>query len=62
MASAVYKGQHTAGRILMQPPLTPRESRAVPTLEDTAREALDDYVEKLVERSPNVRLIREEDE
>jgi hypothetical protein len=43
----------------MQPPPTPRESRAVPSLEDIAREALDDYVEKPVERSPNVRLIRE---
>jgi hypothetical protein len=30
-------------------------------LEDIAREALDNYVEKLIERSPNVRLIREED-
>jgi hypothetical protein len=45
----------------MQPPLTPRESRAVPILEDIAREALDGYVEKLVERSPNARPIREED-
>jgi hypothetical protein len=39
----------------MQPLLTSRESRAVPALEDIAREALDDYVEKLVEGSPNVR-------
>jgi hypothetical protein len=45
----------------MQPLLTPKESRAVPILEDIAREALDDYVEKLVKRSPNVRLIRDED-
>jgi hypothetical protein len=27
---------------------------------DIAREAFDDYEEKMVERSPNVRLIREE--
>jgi hypothetical protein len=46
----------------MQPLLTPRESRAVPIPEDIAREALYDYVEKLVERSPNVRLVREEEE
>jgi hypothetical protein len=33
----------------------------MPTLGIMAGEALDDYVEKMVERSPNVRLIREEE-
>jgi hypothetical protein len=44
----------------MQPPLTPRESRAVPTLEDMAREALDDHLKKMVKRMGQVRLIRED--
>ena len=34
-------------------------SKAVPTLGDMARAALDDYVEQLAARSPNVRLTRE---
>jgi hypothetical protein len=55
------KGSIQQEELLMQPLLTSRESRAVHTLEDIAKEALDDYVEKLIERSPNVRLIREED-
>jgi hypothetical protein len=33
----------------------------MPTLGIKAGEALDDYVEKMVERSPNVRLTREEE-
>ena len=45
----------------MQPPLTPRESRAVLILEDIAREALDKHVERMLERLPNVRLVREEE-